>query len=113
MGLVGNRNVDSRLGKEPLTLGFKSDDMRPLAFNVPADQEADICFFKFFVTTEAVDLKGMVQSSIKHATRGAEFQTPSQGNGPLAPCWASMTIPVIQRRLRHGRGPGQPAHVRP
>ncbi|PBK81397.1 hypothetical protein ARMGADRAFT_1068548 [Armillaria gallica] len=109
MGMGSNGTVDSRLGKNsPLILGPGSNDMPPVTFDLPLDQNVDVCFFKFIVATEPVDIESMSQSSLEESlkvARGAVFQKGHQA--VPAREWASMTIPVIQRR--HEPRAGQPA----
>lgn len=98
--------VDSRLGKNSQLKLFESQDMTPIKFSLPKGQDVDICFFQFFVATESINLESMLQSSILPelgATRGAFRMETSQA--PVAPDarqWASMTIPVVQKRRGHG-----------
>ncbi len=98
--------VDSRLGKNSQLKLFESQDMTPIMFSLPEGQDVDICFFQFFVATESINLESMLQSSILPelgATRGAFRMETSQA--PVAPDarqWASMTIPVVQKRRGHG-----------
>ncbi|KAK0194511.1 caspase domain-containing protein [Armillaria mellea] len=103
---MGNGPVDSHLGENsPLILGPGSNDMRPVAFDLPSGQNVDVCFFQFIVATEPVEINSMSQSSLENLSkvaRGAIFQKAD----PVAPTreWASMTIPVILRQLEPGAG---------
>ncbi|KAK0219794.1 caspase domain-containing protein [Armillaria nabsnona] len=98
--------VDSRLGKNSRLKLFESQDMTPIMFSLPEGQDVDICFFQFFVATESINLESMLQSSILPelgATRGAfRIETPQAPVAPDARHWASMTIPVVQKRRGYG-----------
>ncbi|KAK0498876.1 caspase domain-containing protein [Armillaria luteobubalina] len=62
MGMGSNGAVDSRLGKtSPLVLGLGGNlnDMQPVTFELPQDQNVDVCFFQFIVATEPVDVKSI------------------------------------------------------
>ncbi|KAK0194157.1 caspase domain-containing protein [Armillaria mellea] len=95
------RSVDTYLEcNSTLTLGFGNGGMSPFTFTIPDGQEVDVCFFKFFVTTQPVDL-GIISrpspfSALTVRQRGGNH-LPSPP--VLDMSWASMTIPVIQRRI--------------
>ncbi len=74
--------------------------MNPIEFNMPKDQNIDVCFFKFFVSMKTVDLGSISQKSLLqrlHINRGAaQVESPSSPPPVLDNRWASKTIPVIQ-----------------
>ncbi|PBK63211.1 hypothetical protein ARMSODRAFT_1007875 [Armillaria solidipes] len=105
-----NGPIDGPLGRDsPLYLGFpREDDMKPVIFNVP-DESVDVCFFQFFVATEPVNIRSLLQSPIGKCmqARRAELYDDSP---PTAGKWASMTIPVIQNAAKTRRKAGHTTH---
>ncbi|PBK76068.1 hypothetical protein ARMSODRAFT_950445 [Armillaria solidipes] len=94
------RSVDTYLERNStLTLGFGNGGMSPFTFTIPDGQEVDVCFFKFFVTTQPVDLGSIPRSSPFSALTMRRGGNPLQFPPVLDRSWASMTIPVIQRRV--------------
>ncbi|SJL10034.1 uncharacterized protein ARMOST_13416 [Armillaria ostoyae] len=88
---------------EKLDLGAGHAGVLPFQFNVPPKQDVDICFFKFFVSHQPVDLGSINQSPLPEflaVSRGAR-QTKPPSPPPLPPVlpdsWASRTISVIQK----------------
>ncbi|KAK0236293.1 caspase domain-containing protein [Armillaria nabsnona] len=87
-----------------LHLGLGVAGVRPFRFDVPEDQDVDICFFKFFVSDRPVDLGSIIQSPLSELlaiNRGAiQSKNPSPPPPPpiLPDSWASRTISVIQKR---------------
>ncbi|KAK0484996.1 caspase domain-containing protein [Armillaria novae-zelandiae] len=94
------RSVDTYLEQNStLTLGFGNGGISPFTFTIPDGQEADVCFFKFFVTTQPVDL-----GSISRPSPFSALTMQRGGNHLPSPpvldrSWASKTITVIQRRV--------------
>ncbi|PBL03181.1 hypothetical protein ARMGADRAFT_1003970 [Armillaria gallica] len=94
------RSVDTYLERNStLTLGFGNGGMSPFTFTIPDGQEVDVCFFKFFVTTQPVDLRSIARSSPFSALTMRRGGNHLQFPPVLDRSWASMTIPVIQRRV--------------
>ncbi|KAK0223600.1 hypothetical protein IW262DRAFT_1458650 [Armillaria fumosa] len=94
------RSVDTYLERNStLTLGFGNGGMSPFTFTIPDGQEVDVYFFKFFVTTQPVDLGSISRPSPFSALmmrRGGNYlPSPPVLDRP----WASKTITVIQRRV--------------
>ncbi|PBL03185.1 hypothetical protein ARMGADRAFT_978124 [Armillaria gallica] len=100
-GMEGGRKVDPCLrARKTLCLGYGSAGVKPIEFNMPKDQNIDVCFFKFFVSMKTVDLGSISQKSLLqrlYINRGAaQVESPSPPPPVLDNCWASKTIPVIQ-----------------
>ncbi|KAK0223599.1 caspase domain-containing protein [Armillaria fumosa] len=85
---------------ETLDFGFGSAGVDPIRFNIPENQSVDMCFFKFFISIEAVDLRSIVQSSVHDLlakSRGATQIKPPSPPPVLPDSWASKTISVVQK----------------
>ncbi|KAK0469284.1 caspase domain-containing protein [Desarmillaria tabescens] len=104
-----NTAIDTCLqGNSTLTLGFGSGGMQKVEFSVPDGQDVDVCFFKIFVTTKAVDLASISQPSPFNEMigRGAKRVPPS-----ITDDWASTTIPVVLRRTQTSKSPAVPPSI--
>ncbi|PBL03058.1 hypothetical protein ARMGADRAFT_1069624 [Armillaria gallica] len=80
-----------------LGLGYGNSDVNPFMFPVPDDRDMDICFYKFIVITQPVDLGSISQSSPfsdSRTPRGLRTVSPWSD---LTGSWASIVIPVIQK----------------
>ncbi|KAK0205134.1 caspase domain-containing protein [Desarmillaria ectypa] len=94
-------SVDTCLQKgSTLTLGYGNGGMNPFAFTVPDGQDVDVCFFKLFVTAKPVDLGSISQSSPFSDLRTRSSVSPAPSPPDLTGSWASMAIPVVQRRAQ-------------
>ncbi|KAK0469283.1 caspase domain-containing protein [Desarmillaria tabescens] len=95
-------SVDTSLQKRStLTLGYGNGGMNPFTFTVPDGQDVDVCFFKLFATAKPVDLGSISQSSPFSDLRTSRGESPVRSPPPdLTESWASITIPVIQRRAQ-------------
>ncbi|PBL03171.1 hypothetical protein ARMGADRAFT_6380 [Armillaria gallica] len=85
---------------ETLDLGCGRAGVDPIQFNIPENQSVDMCFFKFFVSVQAVDLGSIKQSSLHELSaihRGATQIKPPLPPPILPYSWASRTISVIQK----------------
>ncbi|KAK0500061.1 caspase domain-containing protein [Armillaria luteobubalina] len=85
---------------EKLDIGFGPAGVNPIQFNIPENQSVDMCFFKIFVSIEAVDLGSIVQSSVHDLlakSRGAKQIKPPLPPPVLPVSWASKTISVVQK----------------
>lgn len=77
-----------------LAVGYGSWGVSPFTYLVPLGRDLDVGFLKIYLTTEAVDLSDIQQSSPFHETRRS------------APVWhprpqnllGTILIPIIQRR---------------
>ncbi|KAK0236403.1 caspase domain-containing protein [Armillaria nabsnona] len=85
------------LPNSTVPLGFGSGGMEPVKFLIPDGQEVDLCFFKIFVTTNAVDLGSISQLSpfTESIGRGAK-RVPQE----IKDDWGSRTIPIVLRRAQ-------------
>ncbi|KAK0194153.1 hypothetical protein F5146DRAFT_1183776, partial [Armillaria mellea] len=91
-------SVDTCLQKgSTLALGYGNGGMNPFTFTVPDGQDVDVCFFKLFVTTKPVDLGSISQSSPFSDLRPRHTESPPS-SPDLTESWASIAIPVVQRR---------------
>ncbi|KAK0469386.1 caspase domain-containing protein [Desarmillaria tabescens] len=94
-------SVDSCLQKgSTLTLGYGNGGMNPFTFTVPDGQDVDVCFFKLFVTAKPVDLGSISQSSPFSDLRTRSSGSPAPSPPDLTESWASIAIPVVQRRAQ-------------
>ncbi|KAK0500063.1 caspase domain-containing protein [Armillaria luteobubalina] len=92
-------SVDSCLQKgSTLALGYGNGGMNPFTFTVPDGQDVDVCFFKLFVTAKPVDLGSISQSSPFTDLRTRRGESPTPSSPDLTESWASIAIPVVQRR---------------
>ncbi len=93
-------SVDTCLQKgSTLALGYGNGGMNPFTFTVPDGQDVDVCFFKLFVTAKPVDLGSISQSSPFSDLRTRRGESPPS-SPDLTESWASIAIPVVQRRAR-------------
>ncbi len=72
--------------------------MNPVAITVPNGQDVDVCFFKFLVTTEAIDIGPVEQSKFALSDtkpRGARELSPSEIFGFE---WSSEIITIVSKR---------------
>ncbi len=94
-------SVDAFLRKNSkITLGYGQhvDGVNPVVITVPDGQDVDVCFFKFLVTTEAIDIRPIEQSEFVLSDtkpRGARQSLPTEVLGFE---WASEIITVISKR---------------
>ncbi|PBL03060.1 hypothetical protein ARMGADRAFT_1003870 [Armillaria gallica] len=89
--------VDIRLSKDALLhLGYGNSGMNPFVFTLPDGQDVDVCFFRFIVTLEPVDLGSILQLSpfLDSTPRSLRIVSPSSD---IPGSWASIVIPVIQK----------------
>ncbi len=94
-------SVDACLQKgSALTLGYGNSGMKPFMFTVPDGQDVDVCFFKLFVTAKPVDLGSISQSSPFSNLRTSRGESPARSPPDLTGSWASMVIPILQRRVQ-------------
>ncbi len=79
-----------------LVLGYGNSNMNPFMFPVLDDRDMNVCFYKFIVLMEPVDLGSTSQSSafsgLTH--RGLRNISPSSD---LTGSWALVVIPVVQK----------------
>ncbi|KAK0484889.1 caspase domain-containing protein [Armillaria novae-zelandiae] len=94
-------SVDTCLPKgSVLTLGYGNGGMNPFTFTVPDGQDVDVCFFKLFVTAKPVDLGSISQSSPFSELRTSRSESPAKSSPDLTGSWASISIPIVQRRAQ-------------
>ncbi len=74
--------------------------MNPFMFTVPDGQDVDVCFFKLFVTAKPVDLGSISQSSPFSDLRTSRGESPAKSSPDLTGSWASISIPIVQRRAQ-------------
>ncbi|KAK0451584.1 hypothetical protein EV421DRAFT_1044539 [Armillaria borealis] len=92
-------SVDTCLQKgSALTLGYGNSGMNPFMFTVPDGQDVDVCFFKLFVTAKPVDIGSISQSSPFSDLRTSRGESPAKSSPDLTGSWASISIPIVQRR---------------
>ncbi|PBL03057.1 hypothetical protein ARMGADRAFT_573 [Armillaria gallica] len=91
-----------------VALGFGSGGMESVKFFIPDGQEVDLCFFKIFVTTNAVDLGSISQLSpfTESVGRGAKRVPQAIKND-----WASRIIPIVLRRAENFQSPSVPPSI--
>ncbi|KAK0194258.1 caspase domain-containing protein [Armillaria mellea] len=91
-----------------VTLGFGSGGMEPVKFFIPDGQEVDLCFFKIFVTTKAVDLGSISQLSpfTESIGRGARLVPQA-----ITDDWGSRIISIVVRRAQTLQGPSIPSSI--
>ncbi|KAK0194259.1 caspase domain-containing protein [Armillaria mellea] len=94
-------SVDTCLQKgSVLTLGYGNGGMNPFMFTMPDGQDVDVCFFKLFVTAKPVDLGSISQSSPFSDLRTSRGESPAKYSLYLTGSWASISIPIVQRRAQ-------------
>ncbi|KAK0223701.1 caspase domain-containing protein [Armillaria fumosa] len=91
-----------------VTLGFGSGGMEPVKFLIPDGQEVDLCFFKIFVTTNAVDLGSISQLSPFTELIGRGAKRAPQA---IEDDWGSRTIPIVLRRAQTFQSPPVPSSI--
>ncbi|KAK0484890.1 caspase domain-containing protein [Armillaria novae-zelandiae] len=91
-----------------VTLGFGSGGMEAVKFFIPDGQEVDLCFFKIFVTTTAVDLGSISQLSPFTPLIGRGAKRAPQA---IEDDWGSRIIPIVLRRAQTFPSPSVPSRV--
>ncbi|KAK0451583.1 caspase domain-containing protein [Armillaria borealis] len=89
-----------------VTLGFGSGGMEPVKFFIPDGQGVDLCFFKIFVTTNAVDLGSISQLSPFTESIGRGAIRVRQA---IKDDWGSRIIPIVLRRAQTLQSPSVPS----
>ncbi len=94
--------VDASLKKDQkFTFGYGKchDGVDPIKFTVPNGQDVDVCFFKFLVTMEAIDVGPITQPEISLSIlHGAEQSDPCTDFSNFSNFeWASEIVTVVSK----------------
>jgi hypothetical protein len=77
-----------------LTIGYGSGGAAPFTFELRANQDVDVGFFKFLLTTQPVRYNNVPQPSPFTSKRGM-FRSRRE----TLQLFATMILPVVQRRM--------------
>lgn len=92
---TSGQRLDAPLPKRggSLTVGYGSGGAAPFTFQVRDNQNVDVGFFKFFLTTQPVRYNNVPQPSPFASKRGMV-----RSRRETLSIFATMTLPVVQRR---------------
>ncbi|VDC07260.1 unnamed protein product [Peniophora sp. CBMAI 1063] len=96
---IGKSGEASLPADGTLSIGYGADGGVPFKFRLRPGQERDVGFIKVFISTEPVDLSGVLQASVFDTSmpRGT-FR--AQGRSRHA--WDTILIPVVQHKAPSG-----------
>ncbi len=96
------KNVDVSLPPgESLTIGYGASGTVPHMYTLREGQDVDVGFLKLFISTEYMDLSGIVQGSPFNIIRGAQRAAPESRY-----MWDSMCVAVVKKRGLKGASRG-------